>query len=406
MMRAPFRFNRNAVADEPSFPSPATRHLTFDPAAFADGAPSQALRGQFPQLQFSSLGGAWTSGSLKGADVLLVAVDGASPVDVDGLCINLRESGRADQVVICLTNADLATTRRLIREGAADVLPAPVSEPALAATLERIVGRLETAAPLPAAGGQVVSFLKAGGGVGSTAIAVQVAAILADNGRGPRVCVVDLDVQFGSAAMYLDVQDSITIGQVLSTHGELSEMGFASALRPHASGARILGAPAEFVPLDALTPSVVDALISALKRDFDIILLDLPTAWTAWTYRALRQSTRIVLVSQLTVPHAHLIRRQLNLIETQRLEDIPITLVCNRCGGDNPTGVSLRSVAGAVGRPFDVTVPDERKLMNEAINQGVALSTLRRGSKLEKALVQLGELIAPKAATAKPNRGN
>ena len=58
-----------------------------------------------------------------------------------------------------------------------------------------------------------------------------------------------------------------------------------------------------------------------------------------------------------------------------------------------------------MGRKFDVVAPEERKLMGEAINQGVALSMLRRGTKLEKALSQLAERAAPaRAAKTKTGR--
>ena len=52
----------------------------------------------------------------------------------------LQRAAAADcSVVIALRDADVTTTRRLMRDGAADVLPAPVSEPALALSLERLL---------------------------------------------------------------------------------------------------------------------------------------------------------------------------------------------------------------------------------------------------------------------------
>jgi pilus assembly protein CpaE len=194
------------------------------------------------------------------------------------------------------------------------------------------------------------------------------------------------------------------MAQVLSAGADLNEMAFHSALTPHPSGARVLAAPPEFMPLESLTAGSIDALLGALRRDFDLVILDLPIVWTAWTYRALRQSDHIVLITQLSVPHAHLAKRQLQLLDTQRLDDIPLTLVCNRAGGDNPTGVSVRSVEAAIGRKFDVVAPEERRLMNEAINQGVALSTIRRGSKLERSVEQLAALVSPGQASTSRNR--
>jgi Flp pilus assembly CpaE family ATPase len=201
------------------------------------------------------------------------------------------------------------------------------------------------------------------------------------------------------AAVYLDITDSITMGEVLAAAGSPSEIGFAAGLRPHASGARVLAAPPAFLPLEAVSASLIDGLITALRRDFDLVLLDLPSAWTAWTNRALRQSDQIVLVSNLSVPHAHLTHRQLGLLKTQGLDQVPVTLVCNRHGGDSPVSISMRAVNMAIGRDFDVLIPEDRKLMGEAVNQGAAISAIRRGSKLEKALRKLvAEISAVRAA--------
>jgi pilus assembly protein CpaE len=56
----------------------------------------------------------------------------------------------------------------------------------------------------------------------------------------------------------------------------------------------------------------------------------------------------------------------------------------------------------AIGHAFDAVLPEDRKLMDDAINQGVAISSIRRGTKLEKALMALAEsLRAPAIAQAR-----
>ena len=401
-------FSPNAAMRETMTPSHdlsgVALRLAFDPAVFPGGAPSESLQAQFPLVRFRPLAASWAGEPVADADVVLASADAALLRDVDRLCLHLNGCGRADSVIVFLRNPDVTTTRRILREGAADVLPCPAEELAVAVSLERLLGRLKVeGAGQPQATGQVIALLKAGGGVGATALGTQLAAILAKRRGETRVCLVDLDVQFGQAAMYLDLDSSVTMGEVLSAGGDLAEIRFGSSLTPHESGARVLAAPPQFLPLEALTPATIDALIVALKREFDFIILDLPSAWTAWTNRALHQSDRIVLITQLSVPHAHLAKRQLKLLETQRLDETPLTLVCNRCGGDSPAAVSVRAAEAAIGRPFDVQIPDDRKLMSEAINQGVAIATLRRGSKLERGLEALAACIAP--APAPVSRG-
>ena len=137
------------------------------------------------------------------------------------------------------------------------------------------------------------------------------------------------------------------------------------------------------------------ALIKALRRDFAITLLDLPMVWTAWTNEALQLCDRIVLVTNLSVPHINLVQRQFKVIAAQRLDAIPLTLVCNRVSADQQAVVSLKAAEKALKREFDIVIPEDRRLMNDAIAQGRELSALRRGSKLEKAISELAAVLAP-----------
>ncbi len=312
--------------------------LSYAADAFDNSPPPAALRAQFPQVSFESASGESFIDALARVDVAIATVDAAKPQDVERLCANLRRCEQRSRVIVFLSRADVETTRRIVREGAGDVLLAPISEPALAATLERILAGIRRPVTLGGRKGHVVSLLKAGGGVGATSIGVQLAAMMAEDNSEHRVCLVDLDVQFGVAALYLDITDSITMGEVLAAAGSPTEIGFADGLTPHASGARVLAAPPSFMPLEVISPELIDGLIMALRRDFDTVILDLPSAWTAWSNRALRQSDQIVLVTNASVPHAHLTHRQLMLLDAQSLSDLPVTLVCNRCGGDAPPG--------------------------------------------------------------------
>ena len=92
----------------------------------------------------------------------------------------------------------------------------------------------------------------------------------------------------------------------------------------------MLAAPRQLTPLDALTPqSGIESLVGGLRRDFALTIIDLPSVWTPWTNRALQLADRIVLVTQLSVPHVHLVRRQMNVLSLQKLDDRPLLLVCN-----------------------------------------------------------------------------
>lgn len=352
----------------------------------------------FPHVGFEALGAAWPDRT-TGLDVLIVAVDAAEAPQVDAALARLGAQGQALRTVVVLRNADVTTTRRLMREGAADVLPAPVSEPALALCLERLL-----VAGGPATGGdhktgEIVALLKAGGGVGATALGAQVAVQLAARGEGS-VCLADLDLQSGEAALYLDLPDAVTLADCLSAGPGLADTPFDTALAAHASGARLLAAPREIMALETLGPAQADALMTGLRRNFTLTIVDLPPVWTAWTNQVLHEADRIVMVTHLSVPHVQLVKRQLRVLASQQLQDRPLILVCNSLSPDHTASVSIKAAERALGRDFDVIIPEDRRTMTAALNQGVELAAVRRGTKLEKAVGELADKVADVAPVA------
>jgi len=340
-----------------------------------------SLAALFPEVRFDGIGG--LDGLQDPCEVVIVALPRQ---DAERLFARVADSVRPAQIVVVLQDADLNSTRRLIRLGAADVLPAPVSEMSLTLSLERLF----EARPAVHGGGdgsQIISFLKAGGGAGTTSLIAQLAPACAS--AGVRTAAVDLDLQFGNLGFYLDLTDAVSIADLLASGIPLDETPFSTGLRKHKSGVQLLAAPKDLMPLEAISPPQVDALMRGLRQAFDATLVDLPGAWTAWTNEVLHLSDKIVLVTQLSVPHINLMKRQIQVLSSQGLDSTPTILVCNALSSDQQESVSLKAAERSLGRAFDVVLPCDVRTMNAAINQGVELASVRRGTKLEKALAQL-----------------
>jgi len=370
----------------------------------AIGGPDRvvSLAALFPNVQFVGVGRVWPEQPLPGLAALIVS---ASASEIESVLRRLTARTSAMPVIVALSDSDVNSTRRLLQAGASDILLAPVSEAALALSLERLLAGGEAHASHSATG-RVVGIIKAGGGVGATALGVQLATMIASRpGGSGGVCFADLDVQFGQGSLFLDLAEAMTLAEILEGGGPLEETPLASALALHRSGARLLAAPRDLMPLEAVTPRQIDGLLTALKRDFAITFLDLPTAWTAWTNHALQLCDQIVLVTNLSVPHANLVKKQLRVMASQRLDTITTILVCNRVSADQKAVLSQKAAEKSIGRDFDIVIPEDRPLMNDAIAQGCELSTLRAGTKLEKAIGELAGLIEPVAVQPETKRG-
>lgn len=330
--------------------------------------------------------------------VAVVAVPVADAARLAGL---LKARACGPKLVVALEEADLSATRALMAAGAADVLHPPLTETALTLSLDRVFGSLAPRGPRSAEAGQIVALLKAGGGVGATSLGVQAAAMLAQ--RGERVCVADLDIQFGAAALFLDVPDALTVSDCLAAGEFLAETAFAERLGTHRSGARLLAAPVDVAPLEALDVTQVEALVRALRQEMALTIVDLPSDWTAWTNHLLHQADRIVLVTRLTVAHLQAAKRQLRMLSNQALDGAPLTLVCNAVTSEQQQALGIKAAERALGRSFDIIIPSEERLMLDLGNQGLQLEPRGRSAKLYKCVAALADTLSVPATA--PARG-
>lgn len=372
-------------------------------AVYAEGAMSPAevaaLTGLFPAILFEPAKTTWPDYLTSDAEILIVEVDALAASQMERVTRFLDARPQGVSVLVAMRHANIAGTRALMQAGAADIVPLPATEAGWALAIERLLVRNVPREPAGKSG-QIVALLKAGGGVGATSLGVQASHLISARGAAPSVCYADLDLQFGMGSLYFDLNDALTVTDCVAIGDLLSETQFGTALGAHKSGTRVLAAPHDVTPLDVLTSPLAEALMKGLRRDFALTIVDLPTAWTAWSNRVLQLADRIVMVTRLSVAHVHLVRRQLAVLAMQNLERVPLTLVCNGVTSDQQNMLSIKAAEKALGRPFDIVIPEDARTMGEAVNQGQPLSEVRRGSKLEKSISELADRIAADAAVA------
>jgi pilus assembly protein CpaE len=119
--------------------------------------------------------------------------------------------------------------------------------------------------------------------------------------------------------------------------------------------------------------------------------------WTGWSNSALQLADRIVLMTRLSVAHVHFVRRQLEVLAMQRLDNRPVILVCNAVTSEQQSVLSIKAAERAIGRSFDVVLPEDSRVMYTAVNQGQEIAAVKRGTKLERALILMADAMAADA---------
>jgi pilus assembly protein CpaE len=290
----------------------------------------------------------------------------------------------------------LALVRSLIRAGAHDVLPLPLTldelETSVAALGESVHAVASSGA---AATGKVVSVIKSVGGVGATALLTQMAVRYAAN-EGPRreTCLIDLDVQFGDVAFQLGLQPKLSILDLLEAGARLDGELVRATTTEHRSGLKVIAAPSEMIPLEGLSNDHLMQIVDHATREYGTVFLDLPTNWTNWSLSFVARSDLVLLVTELTVAGLNRAKRQLDLLESQGLGNLEIRIVVNRYEKSLARAIRPSDVRAALGRDIAFTVGNDFPLFRTAIDRGIPLSEVKKKSPILKDLDALDSGIS------------
>jgi pilus assembly protein CpaE len=346
---------------------------------------------------------------LDRADILLIDVDTADESELALLKRIVDE--RRDRMAILATVRDVTATtaRQLVRQGLDDLVPQPLSRDDLLEALEIAAGKLRQRRHGGRPPGKVLGFMRAKGGVGATTLALHTALSLQNekkrhHGPSPAVGLLDLDLQFGDAALCLDLQvegDSVDLlrGPQRPDGARLRE-----AMAQHKSGLSVLPAPLHPMPLEALRPETATHLVALAREEFDYVVVDLPLVLAGWIEPVLACLDHLFIVTQLNVPAIRRTRRLLDLLQDEGLLDLPASIVLNRHGWRLTERERLKQSVKALGRPIDHFIPNQEALVMDAVNRGLSIYDVRSRSRVGRAITAMRdrclELLAQRAAAA------
>ena len=291
----------------------------------------------------------------------------------------------------------LALVRALLRAGAHDVVPLPLSIEELEASLAPLTAQLNKRSDAAAvANAKLVSIIKSVGGVGATALVSQLAIRFAEHEAAMRreACVIDLDVQFGDVAFQLGLRPKLSLADLLEAGARLDGDLLRATTSEHSSGLKVIAAPDQMMPLEGISDEHMMRIAEMATREFGTVFIDLPTNWTNWSLSLVARSDLIVLVTELTVAGLNRARRQLSLLQSQDLGALDVRVVVNRFEKSQTRTISLGDASKALGRDVEFMVASDPPLMRSAIDRGVPINEIKRKTALGRDLDVLDAGIA------------
>jgi pilus assembly protein CpaE len=332
---------------------------------------------------------------IAGAAAAVIQVDADSPASIKRF---QKLSSALDTPLIAASyEPPLALVRTLIRLGAHDVLPLPLTVEDIETSLGPLLAETnQRSVATSISNGKLVSMIKGVGGAGSTALLTQLAIRFALNeaARQRETCLIDFDMQFGDAAFQLGVRAKLSLADLLDAGTRLDGDLLRATTTEHASGLKIIAAPPDMMPLEGIPSEHVLQIADGATREFGTVFAELPTNWTNWSLSIVARSDLVILVTDLTVTGLNRARRQLNLLQSQDLGDVDVRVVVNRYDKAAARAISLADARKALGRGVDYTISNDSAVMRAAIDRGVPIGEIKRKTALGKDLDALDAGIA------------
>jgi pilus assembly protein CpaE len=296
---------------------------------------------------------------------------------------------------------DVNVMRLAMQAGARDLLPHPFAEADLLQAIQRTLEERprSTKAVAP---GKVSVFINAKGGCGATMLACNVAHVLAVKSK-QRTALLDLDLQFGAAPLYLDLYPKRGIAQALENLAGLDEVALEGYFIKHASGLSVLSHAAdEPLATAGISSAAVNQLLDVTLRNHEHVVVDLPRSVDAVSTIVMQRAHQIVLVLQQSVTA---VRDATRLVQWMRADvgvgKDQLCVVINRYEKD--AAVAADDIQKTLACNAPTLVPNDFRLVSECINSGTALLDYAANAAITRAVMTLETRLGGISAQARPS---
>ncbi|MEU9998987.1 P-loop NTPase [Streptomyces sp. NPDC050848] len=254
-------------------------------------------------------------------------------------------------------------------------------------------------------GGTVVTVSGAKGGVGTTVTAVQLA--LASRASGRNVALVDMDLQGGDIASYLDVQFRRSVAD-LAAVDDISPRVLQDAVYVHETGIALLLAPGDGERGEDVADRSARQIVGALRSRYDVVVVDCGTYLNGANAAAVETADTALLVTTPDVVAVRAAKRTVRMwdrLQIRKAEET--TVVVNRhTRGTEIQPALIQKITGT--RMAGVVIPANFKELQGVVDAG-RMHELDARSSVKQALWslagELGLVGPPPAADQRPALG-
>lgn len=362
-------------------------------------------------------------------EFVAVAVDGVDTVDLAQVTEIIRTAKtKKIKIILIAHEVSPVALHQLLRLGADDFVPYPLPEGALHDAIERMrtppapevvqaqnLGDQDNSTPrapaFKAKGDRDAVVLPVhgmSGGVGASTFACNLAWELATITKidAPRVCLLDLDFQFGAVSTYLDLPRRDAVFEILQDTDSADSESFLKSMLTFNDKLHVFTAPPDMLPLDIVQGEDIDKLIDMAQANFDFVVIDMPSTIVSWTETVLNRAHVYFALMELDLRSAQNVLRLVRALKAEALPLDKLRYILNRAPKftDLSAKSRVKRMAESLDIDIEVQLPDGGPQVTQANDHGLPLSesaaknAMRKEiNKLAKSLFELNKTVEAKA---------
>jgi pilus assembly protein CpaE len=290
--------------------------------------------------------------------------------------------------------------RRILRAGADELLFLPMDAGDATRALLKISETRRRAERQ--AGGVIIALVSTVGGVGVTSLTANMGLALRYT-LNKRVAVVDLDLQTGGLAVFLNLEPERTIMQLCESERKLDSIQLESALTKHPSGIWLLAAPKRIEDSELVSDKNIGPILELMRQLFDYIIVDCGGYIDENAVAVWERSDQVFYLLDQSIAAARCAWRFLDLFGRLGLSGVEPSFILSRYMPHHP--ISEEQITHTLGRSIYAKVPRDEKLLERIQLRAQDLWQVGPGSPLARSIEELAKKLAAGEAVVESSGG-
>jgi pilus assembly protein CpaE len=286
---------------------------------------------------------------------------------------------------------DVLLYRELLRRGVSEYVVAPIKINQIIESISAIYTDPETG-PV----GQVIAFIGAKGGAGSSTVCHNTAFAIASAVKSD-VVIADLDLPFGTAGLDFNQDPLQGIADALASPERLDEVLLDRLLSRCSDHLSLFAAPGSLDRPYDVDPHACEIVLDVVRENVPWIAVDIPHIWTAWAKQVVLRADHIVLTAAPDLANLRNTKNLVDQLKASRPNDRAPVLVLNQVGLPKRPEIAVKDFGHAIELEPKVIIDFDAQLFGTAANNGQMIEEVSDKSKAADAFRHLANLLTDRA---------